>query len=81
MHIISLLHQGEEFNPKIHCLGNEAPNSLNEYNQNQGVEGQIVPPGVHRRNASEISIQIWKKYFITVLYSTDPNFQCTYFVA
>ena len=38
---------------KNHWLDNEASNALNKYTRNQGVEIQIFPLGVHRRNATE----------------------------
>ena len=38
------------------------------------MEYQLVPPHIHRRNASERAIRIFKNHFIAGLASTDPNF-------
>ena len=38
------------------------------------IDCQIVPPGVHRRNAAERAIRTFKNHFIAGLCSTNPNF-------
>ena len=38
------------------------------------MEYQLVPPHIHRRNASERAIHTFKNHFIAGLASTDPNF-------
>ena len=38
------------------------------------MEYQLVPPHIHRRNASERAIRTFKNHFIAGLASTDPNF-------
>lgn len=35
---------------------------------------QLVPPGVHRRNAAERAIRTFKDHFIAILCGTDANF-------
>ena len=42
--------------------------------QKNTIEFQIVPPHLHRANATERSIHIWKNHFITILYGLDPRF-------
>jgi len=34
---------------------------------------QLVPPGIHRRNAAECVICTFKNHFIAGLCTTDPN--------
>ena len=38
------------------------------------MEYQLVPPQIHRRNASECAVRTFKNHFIAGLASTDPNF-------
>ena len=40
----------------------------------QGVEYQLVPPHIHRRNAAERAIQTFKHHFLAILASCDPHF-------
>ena len=40
----------------------------------QNVSYQMVPPGIHRRNAAERAIRTFKNHFIAGLSSTDSNF-------
>ena len=40
----------------------------------EGIDYQLVPPGVHRRNAAERAIRTFKNHFIAGLCSTDKNF-------
>ena len=40
----------------------------------QNVSYQLVPPGIHRRNAAERAIRTFKNHFIAGLSSTDSNF-------
>ena len=60
--------------PKLQRLDNEASLMLKEYMTEEGIDYQLVPPGVHRRNAAERAIRTFKNHFIAGLCSTDKNF-------
>ena len=60
--------------PVLGTLDNEAPGRLKQFMKNSGMDYQLVPPHVHRRNAAERAISTWKDHFISILSSTDPNF-------
>jgi hypothetical protein len=60
--------------PKFQRLDNEASTALQDYLQEQGVDYQLVPPHVHRRNAAERAIRTFKNHFIAGLCGTDQNF-------
>ena len=55
-------------------LDNEASTLLQEYMADQGIDYQLTPAGLHRRNSSERAIQTFKKHFIAGLCSTNPKF-------
>jgi hypothetical protein len=40
----------------------------------EGIDFQLVPPGVHRCNGAERAIHTFKNHFIAGLCSTDKNF-------
>jgi hypothetical protein len=48
--------QQRGFKPRTHWLDNEASNALKDYNTQQDVVYQLVPPNMHRRNAAERAI-------------------------
>ena len=61
--------------PKLHRLDNECSRILKEYMTEEAqVDYQIVPPGVHRRNAAERAIRTFKNHLIAGLCSTHPDF-------
>ena len=37
------------------------------------IKFQLVPPHLHRANAAERAIRIWKNHFIAILYGLDPS--------
>ena len=39
-----------------------------------GVDYQLTPAGMHRRNAAEKAVQVFKNHFISGLCTTDPVF-------
>jgi Reverse transcriptase (RNA-dependent DNA polymerase) len=41
--------------------------------EKDGVQYQLVPPGMHRYNAAERAIQTFKSHFISILCGTDPS--------
>ena len=59
---------------RLHTLDNEASAILHDYLRSEEVEYQLVPPHIHRQNASERAIRTVKNHFIAGLASTDPNF-------
>ena len=60
--------------PKLHRLDNECSAVLKEYLIDNEVDYQLVPPGIHRRNAAKKAIQTFKNHFIAGLSSTHPDF-------
>ena len=60
--------------PKLQRLDNECSDILKEYMTAEGIDFQLVPPHVHRRNAAERAIRTLKNHFITTLCATDPAF-------
>ena len=42
--------------------------------QDQGVNFQLTPVGIHRRNACERAIRTFKNHMIVCIYGTDPQF-------
>jgi hypothetical protein len=66
--------QQRGFKPRTHWLDNKAPTALKDYNNKQGVDFQLVPPNMHRRNAAERAIRTWKNRFTAGLCSADPAF-------
>ena len=61
--------------PKLQRLDNEASTSLKQYlSEEIGIDYQLAPPGMHRRNAAERAIRTYKNHFIAGLCSTDPTF-------
>ena len=60
--------------PNLHILDNEASSSLRQCLLKNKIKYQLVPPHLHRRNASERAIQTYKAHFITCLYVADPRY-------
>jgi hypothetical protein len=47
---------------------------LKDFLTKEEINFQLIPPGMHRRNAAERAIRTWKNHFIAGLCTTDPNF-------
>ena len=60
--------------PKMYILDNEASADLKKGLQKYGLEYQLVPPHVHRRNAAERAIQTYKNHLLAFLATCDPAF-------
>ena len=60
--------------PCLQKLDNEASTALKRFMTQQGIDFQLVPPHVHRRNSAERAIQTFKNHFIAGLCSTDKAF-------
>ena len=62
------------YRPRVHWLDNEASDSLKKYNKQKDIDYQLVPPHIHRVNASEQAIMKWKDHFIAGISITDTRF-------
>jgi hypothetical protein len=60
--------------PSLQRLDNEAYLALINYLTKQGIDYQLAPPHIHRRNNAERAIQTFKNHFIAGLCSVDPQF-------
>jgi hypothetical protein len=60
--------------PKLQRLDNEASTAMKSYMTKQGVNFQLTPAVMHRRNAAKRAIRTFKNYFLSILCSTDPEF-------
>ena len=60
--------------PRIQRIDNECSTMLQEYMTSENIAYQMVPPGMHRRNAAERAIRTFKNHFIAGLSSVDSNF-------
>lgn len=60
--------------PKLQRLDNECSDILKQFMSVEGIDYQLVPPAVHRRNAAERAIRTFKNHFIAGLCSVDPEF-------
>jgi len=63
--------------PRLQCLDNEASGILKEFLAAMDIDYQLVPPYVHRGNATECAIRTFKNHFIAGLSSTDKDFPST----
>jgi hypothetical protein len=64
--------------PRLQQLDNEASKILKNHIHDEGIDFQLVPLGLHRRNAAERAIRTFKNHFIAGLCSTDTNFPSTF---
>ena len=62
------------FKPRLQTLDNEASKLLQEEMDKHQIQWQLVPPGNHRRNATDRQICTIKNHFISILAGTDPDF-------
>jgi hypothetical protein len=60
--------------PQLQRLDNECSKSLKTFMHEQEIYCQLVPPGVHRRNAAERAIRTFQNHFIAGLCSVDKEF-------
>ena len=64
-----------EITPKKHILNNAVSEALKKIIQDEyKMKIELVPPGTHRRNASEVSIRNFKAHFLSVLAGTAQEF-------
>ena len=62
------------FHPKLQHLDNECSEILKDFMTNTNIDFQLIPPGVHHRNAAEGAICTFKNHFIAGLCSVDKDF-------
>ena len=60
--------------PKLQRLDNECSEALKQFFRTEDIDYQLVPPGMHRRNAAERAIRTFKNHFIAGLCSVDKDF-------
>jgi hypothetical protein len=60
--------------PSLQHLDNKASLALINYLTKQGIDYQLAPPYIHRRDNAERAIKTFKNHFIPGLCSVDPNF-------
>ena len=63
--------------PELQKLDNEASQVLQQYMVEEHINFQLVPPGLHRRNAAERAIRTFKNHFIAGLCTTAADFPLT----
>ena len=61
--------------PKKHVMDNEVSESMKEMTRDDyKLTLELVPPGMHRRNAAEVAIRNFKAHFLSVLAGTADDF-------
>ena len=60
--------------PQVQMLNNKYPTGLKQVTPNAGVAFQLVPPHLHRTNATERAIATYKDHIISGFSSCDPSF-------
>jgi hypothetical protein len=60
--------------PLLQRLDNECSTILKEFLVAEDIDFQLVPPGIHRRNAAERAIHTFKNHFIAGLCRVDKDF-------
>jgi hypothetical protein len=60
--------------PKLQRLDKECSKVLKQFLTAQKVDFQLVPPGLHRRNAAKRAIRTFQNHFIAGLCSVDAEF-------
>jgi hypothetical protein len=64
------------FKPLLQKMDNEASTALKRSIREKGIDYQLVPPHIHRRNAAERAIQTFKNHFVACLCTTDKTASC-----
>ena len=61
--------------PKKHILENEVSEALKTVIQDEyRMQMELIPPGIHRRNAVEVAIRNLKAHFLSILAGTAQDF-------
>jgi hypothetical protein len=64
---------GAGLHPKFQMMDNEASAAVKEFLRKERIEYQLVPPHIHRHNASEIAIHTFNAHFIAGLSTVDAH--------
>jgi len=70
----SQIHDRLANEPTLYILDNEVSHELKQSLRKGNVTYQLVPPHVHRRNATERAIRTFKNHFLSVLATADPMY-------
>ena len=62
------------YSPTLHILDNEVSQTIKQYDTNNKIDYQLVPPNNHRRNIAERAIRTWKNHFVATLCTTNSKF-------
>ena len=61
--------------PRKHILDNEVSEAMKDMIRDEySLDMELVPPGCHRRNATEVAIRNFKAHFLSVLAGTAKDF-------
>ena len=60
--------------PHVQMINNECPSGLKQVMRNTSITYQLVPPHLHRTNATERAIATYKDHLIVGLSRCDPSF-------
>ena len=60
--------------PHLHILDNECSKALTDFMDQEDIDYQKTPPGMHRVNAAERAIGTFKNHFMAGLCTTDKSF-------
>ena len=55
-------------------MDNEVPEDLNKYFEDSDIKFQLVPPHMHRINATETAVRTFNNHFIAALCTVEPLF-------
>ena len=69
-----LILKARGLHPQQQELDNEASHMLQQYMVEEGIDFQLVPPGLHQRNSAERAIRTFKNHFIAGVCTTDSDF-------
>jgi hypothetical protein len=62
------------FRPQLQKLDNEASTLITQIMRTKGIDFQLIPPNMHRRNAAKRAIRTLKNNFVAILSGTDKLF-------
>ena len=60
--------------PEVYTMGTDCSSDLKETMKNYGIDFQMDPLHIHRKNAVELAIITYKNHFIYGFSRTDPYF-------
>ena len=60
--------------PQLHQMDNEASSLLKQHMTKKSVEFQLTPAHMHRTNAAERAIRMFKNHFVAILAGAHADF-------